>query len=229
MPEIKAFIFDLDGVITDTAEYHYRAWKRLADENGLPFTREDNDQLRGVDRRESLRRLLKGRPVPPEKFEEWLTLKNDYYRAFLKEITPADLLPGVAVFLTEAQERGIKLAIGSASKNAREVLRNLGIAALMDVIGDGATVVRQKPAPDLFVWAAGRMDAHPAATVVFEDAEAGIDAAREAGMHTVGLGPAERVGRADIVLPSLDGIHVKEILDRLSAKVDPNGAGGSPT
>jgi beta-phosphoglucomutase len=216
-PVIKAFIFDLDGVLTDTAEYHYRAWKKLADENNLPFTREDNEQLRGVDRRESLRRLLKGKDIPVAQFEEWLTLKNEYYRVYLKEITPADLLPGVAVFLTEAQEAGIKLGVGSASKNAREVLRNLGIAALMDAIGDGYTVVNAKPAPDLFLWVAGRLDATPTQTVIFEDAEAGISAAKHAGMRTVGLGPAERVGHADVVLAGMEGLHVRDILAKLGA------------
>lgn len=214
----KAFIFDLDGVLTDTAEYHYRAWKRLADENHLPFTRDDNEQLRGVDRRESLRRLLKGKEVPSETFEAWLTLKNDYYRVYLKEITPADLLPGVVQFLAESQEQGIKLGVGSASKNAREVLRNLGIAALMDTIGDGYTVYRAKPEPDLFVWVAGRLDATPAQCVVFEDSEAGISAANLAGMKTVGLGPANRVGHATIVFPSMDGVRVVDVMTQLSAK-----------
>ncbi len=214
-PEIKAFIFDLDGVLTDTAEFHYRSWKKLADENNLPFTRDDNEQLRGVDRRESLKRLLKGKEIPPAQFEEWLTLKNDYYRSYLKEITPADMLPGIAVFLTEAQEAGIKLGVGSASKNAREVLRNLGIAALMDAIGDGHTVTNAKPAPDLFLWVAGKLDAFPRQTVIFEDAEAGISAAKHAGMHTVGLGPAERVGHAEIILPSMEGVHVRDILAKL--------------
>ncbi len=217
MPDIKAFVFDLDGVLTDTAEFHYRAWKRLADENGLPFTREDNDQLRGVDRAESLRRLLKGKEVPVEQFTAWLALKNDYYRAYLKEITPADLLPGVALFLTEAQEAGIKIGVGSASKNAREVLQNLGIGALMDAVGDGYSVVNPKPAVDLFVWVAGRLDVSPAQTVVFEDAEAGIDSAKRGGMLTVGLGPASRVGAATIVLSTLDGVHVADVLAKLNA------------
>src|SRR5689334_13652491 len=117
MPVITAFIFDLDGVITDTAEYHYRAWKRLADEEGIPFTREDNDQLRGVSRRQSLLLLLKGRVLPEDQMEAWMTRKNDYYRAYLQEVTPNDLLPGVDAFLREGRQRGIKLGLASASKN----------------------------------------------------------------------------------------------------------------
>lgn len=212
-----AFIFDLDGVLTDTAEYHYRAWKRLADENGLPFTREDNDQLRGVDRRESLRRLLKGKTVPAEQFEAWMTLKNDYYRAFLTEITPTDLLPGVAQFLGEARELGIKLGVASASKNARDVIHNLGILSLLDAIGDGYSVTNPKPAPDLFVWVAGRLNTPPAQTVVFEDAEAGIDAALAGGMFAVGIGPESRIGKAHVVLSGFEGVTARDLLKRLPA------------
>src|SRR5450432_4058831 len=127
MASVQAFIFDLDGVLTDTAEYHFRAWKRLADEEGVPFTREDNEQLRGVSRRQSLLLLLKGRNLPEAQMESWMTRKNDYYRAFLSDITPSDLLPGVSSFLAEARNRGIKLGVGSASKNARDAIVHLGI------------------------------------------------------------------------------------------------------
>ncbi|MHB8624714.1 MAG: beta-phosphoglucomutase [Aggregatilineales bacterium] len=215
MTTIGAFIFDLDGVLTDTAEYHFKAWKRLADENELPFTREDNDQLRGVDRRESLRRLLKGKSVPAEQFEAWLTLKNDYYRAFLTELSPADLLPGVSHFLSDARARGIKLGVGSASKNAHDVIERLGIAPLFDALGDGYSVSNPKPAPDLFVWVAGRLNIPPAQSVVFEDSEAGIDAAVAGGMLTVGIGPRERVGRAQVVIPGFTNVTVEDVLKRL--------------
>src|SRR5258706_2987874 len=107
MSELQAFIFDLDGVITDTAEYHFRAWKRLADENGVPFTREDNDQLRGVSRRQSLIYLLKGRTLPEDQMEAWMERKNNYYRDFLHGISPNDLLPGALEFLHEAKARGL--------------------------------------------------------------------------------------------------------------------------
>ena len=215
MPTPKAFIFDLDGVLTDTAEYHYRAWKQLADENNLPFTREDNDQLRGVDRRESLRRLLKGKVVPAEQFESWLTLKNTYYLRLLSGITPADLLPGVAEFLTEARKAGIKLGVGSASKNAREAIDRLGLMPMIDALGDGYSVTNPKPAPDLFVWVAGRLDAPPNESVVFEDAAAGVDAALAGGMKAVGIGPESRVGHASFVIPGFDGITVAAVLTGL--------------
>ncbi len=212
-----AFVFDLDGVITDTAEYHYRAWKRLADEESVPFTREDNEALRGVSRRQSLLLLLKGRVLPEDQMEAWMTRKNDYYRAFLHDVSPKDLLPGVDSFLSEAKARGLKLGIASASKNAKDVLNNLGILDLLDAVGDGYSVSNPKPAPDLFVWVAGRLDVTPVQTVVFEDAEAGVQAALAGGMYAVGLGPSSRVGKAHLVLPNLDGARVEDVLNTLPA------------
>ncbi|MBC8098940.1 MAG: beta-phosphoglucomutase, partial [Armatimonadetes bacterium] len=177
MPALRAFIFDLDGVITDTAEYHYLAWKRLADEEGYPFTRHDNEQLRGVSRSESLLRLLKGRTLPEATFQEHLDRKNRYYQAYLETITAADCLPGVTRFLEQTQAAGIKIGLGSASRNARPVLDKLGLTAMFGVIGDGYSVVNPKPAPDLFVWVAGGLGVTVDQAVVFEDAEAGVNAA----------------------------------------------------
>lgn len=213
MPEIRGFIFDLDGVITDTAELHYQSWKALADAENLPFTREDNEQLRGVSRRESLERLLKGRDVPEETKLEWMTRKNDLYRAKLTTITPDDLLPGVRTFLDQARARGIKIGLGSASKNARDVLASLGVTTLFDALGDGYSVVNPKPAPDLFIWVAGRLDLNPAECIVFEDAEAGVDAAKGGGFWTVGIGHAN-VSHADVVLEhGLKDLTPQRILD----------------
>src|SRR5688500_2296017 len=141
MTSTTGFIFDLDGVITDTAEYHYRSWQRLADELGIAFNREDNDALRGVPRRRSLELVLKGRALPEDEMQRLMTLKNDYYRAFLSEVTPDGLLPGVDDFLNAARAAGIKIGLGSASKNARDVLERLGVMALFDAIGDGNSVV----------------------------------------------------------------------------------------
>jgi beta-phosphoglucomutase len=143
--DIHAFIFDLDGVITDTAEFHYRAWQQLADEEGIPFTREDNDQLRGVSRRESLNRILKGRPIEEATAQAWMTRKNDYYLILLNDLAPQDALPGVAEFLDEAGSRGIKIGLGSASKNARMALDKLNLLNKFDAIGDGYSVVNNKP------------------------------------------------------------------------------------
>jgi beta-phosphoglucomutase len=217
MPTLRAFIFDLDGVITDTAEYHYRAWKKLADEENMPFTREDNDQLRGVDRRQSLLLLLKGRVLTEAQMQDWMTRKNDYYRGYLGDITPADLLPGVENFLHEARDTGIKLGLASASKNAKDVIQNLGIGALFHVIGDGYSVTKAKPAPDLFLFVADQLSATPSESVVFEDAEAGIEGALAAGMYAVGLGPASRLGKSHLVLPDLKDVHVNDVINALPA------------
>ncbi len=212
---IRAFIFDLDGVLTDTAEYHYRAWKRLADEEGLPFTRADNEHLRGVSRRESLMLILKGRACSEAKFQEMMEHKNGYYLDFIQEISPRDLLPGARELLEEIRAAGLKSALGSASKNAGEVLDRLGIRSLLDAISDGYSVERQKPAPDLFLHAARQLGLPPAACVVVEDAAAGIAAAQAGGFRSIGLGPRERVGAANVVFPSLTNLQLADLLKGL--------------
>ncbi len=213
----KALVFDLDGVITDTAEFHYRAWKRLADENGIPFTRADNERLRGVSRSESLRRLLNGREIPQAQAAAWMARKNNWYQAQLQGLTPADILPGVSHFLAEARAGGLKLAIASASKNARFVLERLELSNHFDVIGDGRSVSQPKPSPALFFWVARQLRLPPEATVVFEDAAAGVSAAKRAGCLTVGIG-GSAVAHADIHLPQgLAGARVVDILTQLEA------------
>ncbi|MDT8897514.1 beta-phosphoglucomutase [Thermanaerothrix sp. 4228-RoL] len=212
---IRAFIFDLDGVLTDTSEFHYLAWKRLADEEGIPFTREDNEALRGVSRHESLRLLLKGRTLPPAQFEEWAERKNRYYLELINQISPRNLLPGAVEFLQALQKAGLKRAIASSSKNARLVVERLNLLPWVDVLVDGTMVDRSKPAPDLFLKAAELLGEHPEACVVVEDAEAGIEAARAAGMRVIGIGPYERVGKADLVISGLNALGPEEILRRL--------------
>jgi len=214
---IRAFIFDLDGVITDTAEYHYRAWKRLAAEEGLSFSREDNEHLRGISRRESLMLILRDGVYPEEKIQEMMERKNSYYLEFIKEISPRDLLPGAKELLEEIRAAGLKNALGSASKNASEVLDRLGIRSLFDAISDGHSVERQKPAPDLFLHAAQQLGLSPAECVVVEDAAAGIEAARAGGFRSIGLGPRERVAAADITFPSLDGLCLADLLRALDS------------
>lgn len=208
---IQGFIFDLDGVLTDTAEYHYRAWKRLADELGIPFTREENEALRGIPRRESLLLLLKGRTYPEAVLSELMDRKNGYYLEFIRELSPRDVLPGARELLQEIRAAGLKTALGSASKNAREVIERLGIAGLFDAVADGYSVTRQKPAPDLFLHAAALLNLPPSACVVVEDAEAGVEAALAGGFYVVGIGPQERVGRAHVVLPSLAEARLSDL------------------
>ena len=215
---IQGFIFDLDGVITDTAEYHYRGWKRLADEEGLPFSREENEHLRGVARRESLMLILKERIYPEEKIQGMLERKNNYYLDFIREISARDLLPGAKELLEEIQAAGLKNAIGSASKNAGDVLDRLGIRALFAAISDGHSVERQKPAPDLFLHAARQLGLPPTQCVVVEDAAAGIEAAHAGGFRCIGLGPRERVGQADAIFPNLAGVRLPDLLKALGEK-----------
>jgi beta-phosphoglucomutase len=212
MPIIKAFIFDLDGVLTDTAEYHYRGWKRLADEIGVPFTREENEALRGIPRRESLLTLLKGREFPETQLQEFMERKNAYYLEFIREISPADVLPGARALLEEIRAAGLKSALGSASKNASEVLERLGIASLLDSVSDGNSVKRQKPAPDIFLHAAARLGLPPRECVVVEDAAAGIEAALAGGFWALGLGLQARVAKAHRILPSLENVRLADLL-----------------
>jgi beta-phosphoglucomutase len=217
--DIRAVIFDLDGVLTDTAEYHFQAWKRLADEEGIPFTRADNEALRGVSRRQSLELLLKGRPVTEAQAQALMERKNAYYNELIKQISPADLLPGVRELLAELRQAGLKIAVASASKNARAVLDGLRIWDSVDALADGYSVARTKPAPDLFLHAAAQVGCPPSACLAVEDAAAGIEAAEAAGMWTLALGPAERFSdvRPDALLPSLEGVTWERILAALEA------------
>jgi beta-phosphoglucomutase len=205
--EIQGVIFDLDGVLTDTAELHYQAWQRLADEVGLVFDRAANEALRGVARRESLLLIAGERQFSEAELQEMMDRKNRYYVDSIQAITPQDLFPGVIEFLTELRKMGIKIAIGSASKSARTVIEKLGIADLIDRIADGNSVDRPKPAPDVFLYAAQQLGLAPAHCVVVEDATVGVAAAIAAGMWAIGLGPVDRVGAAHLVLPSLMGSH----------------------
>ncbi|MEH2082026.1 MAG: beta-phosphoglucomutase [Nostoc sp.] len=216
MPNIQGFIFDLDGVLTDTAELHYLAWQKLADEEGIPFNREANEALRGVSRRASLMLILGNRPYSEAQIEEMMERKNRYYIELIQNMTPQDLLPGAIALLDELRQAGIKIGIGSGSKNARPVLERLGIMDKVDAIADGYSVQEPKPAPDLFLYAAKQLGIEPAQSVVVEDAAAGVEAALAAGMWAIGLGPVERVGAAHIVLSSLAGAKWADLQEQLS-------------
>jgi beta-phosphoglucomutase len=161
-PAIAAVLFDLDGVITDTAEQHYQAWQRLADEEGLPFDRAANEALRGVSRRESLALILGEAEVTDEQREEMMARKNDYYVASLAELSPSDALPGARALVTDCRARGLRVAVASSSRNARTVLDALEMTEEFDAIADGASVEHAKPAPDLFLHAASLVDVAPA-------------------------------------------------------------------
>jgi len=215
MTPLRGFIFDLDGVLTDTAEFHYRAWQRLADEEGLPFDRQANEALRGVSRRESLMLITGQRAYSEEQIQSMMDRKNQYYLQAIETISPRDLLPGARELLQEIRAAGLKSAVGSASKNASQVIDGLGLRPWLDAVSDGNSVQHPKPAPDLFLHAAAQLGLPPAECVVVEDAAAGIEAAQAGEFRSVGLGPRERVGKADIVFPSLDGVHLNDLFHAL--------------
>jgi len=210
---IKGFIFDLDGVITDTAEYHYLAWKKLSDEVGWAFDREVNEKLRGVSRMDSIGiiRDHNQATIEEDALVSMATKKNDYYVGLLNQMTTDDYLPGAKELLTALQNEGFKIALGSASKNAGIVLDKLQATAFFDVIGDGHSVAKSKPAPDIFLFGAKALGLQPEECVVYEDAESGIDAAKTGGFHNVGIGPQERVGHADVRFDTMEAATLSAV------------------
>ncbi len=202
---IKGFIFDLDGVITDTAELHFQAWKILSDSMNWEFDRELNERLRGVSRMDSINiiREHNNAEVSEEKLVELATRKNEIYVDSLNQITPKDYLPGAQELLTLLRQESFLVALGSASKNSTKVLQQLDAVKYFDIIGDGNSVSKSKPAPDIFLFGAERLGLKPEECIVYEDAEAGIDAAKAGGFYAVGIGPEERVGHADIRFDSM--------------------------
>ncbi len=194
---LKGWIFDLDGVITDTAVYHYQAWKKLADEEGLPFNEEINERLRGVSRRASLEIILNGKVYSEEEITEMMERKNSYYCKLLKKLKPSDVLPGIESLLKKLKMKGRKTAIASASRNTDFIIDYLNIRKYFDGIASGGLVKRAKPAPDIFLHAAGQIKLAVEDCIVLEDAEAGVTGGNTAGFRTIGVGPKERVGHAD--------------------------------
>ncbi len=213
MQKPKAIIFDLDGVLTDTSEYHYQAWKHLADDEGIPFTHEENDtHLRGVGRRDSLQYLIKDRKYSEDQIEEMMDRKNRYYNDLIKQMKPDEVVKGGIDLLKEIRAAGIKTAIASASKNCKIVLDRLQITTYFDGIADGYSIVHGKPAPDIFVFAAGLVNVPVADCLGIEDADAGIEAIKTAGMYALGIGPKERFHRADAVLANMENKHLQDLL-----------------
>jgi len=211
--ELKGCIFDLDGVIVDTAKYHFMAWRRLAKELGFVFTIEQNEALKGVSRMASLEILLKtgGVSVSEEEKEHLAARKNGWYVEFISGMTPDEILPGSIRLLKALRKEGILTAIGSASRNAGTILDGIKLRDMFDVIVDGNKIHKAKPDPEVFLRGAKEMKLHPSDCIVFEDARAGIEAAIAGGMRCVGVGNPELLGKANLVIPDLKKITVKQL------------------
>jgi len=203
--EMRAAIFDLDGVIVDTAKYHYLAWKRLARDYGFDFTELDNERLKGVSRVRSLEILLEigGLTLEDSEKEKMAAQKNEWYIDSIRHMDASEILPGAAEYLRALRGKGVKTALGSASKNAPLILERLGISDLFDVVIDGNSVSKAKPDPEVFLRAAEALAIPATSCVVFEDAEAGIQAALRAEMGAVGIGQAAQLKEADILISGL--------------------------
>jgi beta-phosphoglucomutase len=211
--DLRGCIFDLDGVIVDTARYHYLAWKRLAKEMGFEFTEKDNEALKGVSRMASLEILLMvgGITKSQKEKEELAARKNGWYVEYISRMTPDEILPGSVRLLETLHREGILTAIGSASRNAGMILDGIRLRDLFDVVIDGNKIHTAKPDPEVFVRAAEEMNLPPSCCIVFEDAQAGIEAALAGGMKCVGVGDPVLLGKADLVIPGLKEITVEQL------------------
>lgn len=213
---MKAFLFDLDGVIVDTAKYHFIAWKRIGEKVGFNLSHEQNESLKGVSRVASLERILEWANVQlsPEEKDRLLVEKNEDYLAQINDMGKEEILPGVEALLQYAKAQKIPVALGSASKNATPILAKLGISHYFDAIVDGNHVTKSKPDPEVFLKGAELLQQQPQNCIVFEDASAGIAAAKAAGMTTIGMGGAEEVQSADYCFTSMKEI-THEFMSRL--------------
>lgn len=210
---IKAVIFDLDGVIVSTDDCHYRAWKKMADEEGIYFDREINNRLRGVSRMASLEIVLEkaNREYSEKEKQEMAERKNNYYKELICELTPDDILTGVTEKLDELKENGIKIAIGSSSKNTPIILKQIGLERYFDAVSDGNNITHSKPAPEVFLKAAEMLGIAPEDCMIVEDADAGIEAGKRAGMKTLALQGANGADFKAKNLAECDWVKLLEI------------------
>lgn len=217
---IKGFIFDLDGVLTDTAEYHYQAWKRLADKLGIPLNHEMNEQLKGISRMDSLERILalgnQTEKYSVEEKEQLANEKNEDYKKLILNVTPNDLLPGIANLLADLKKENMRLALASASKNGPVIMEKLGIADLFDTVVDPASLANGKPDPEIFIKGAEQLQLRPEECVGVEDAQAGIESINAAGIFSVGVGTKEMMKNADYAVSDTSELKLSDILKRAS-------------
>jgi beta-phosphoglucomutase len=216
----KGFIFDLDGVIVDTAKYHFLAWKKLADQLGFNFTLEQNEQFKGVSRQKCLEILLDIGSIKAskEQFDFWMQDKNKDYLEYIDTMDESDVLPDVARTLDYLKGRSIPIALGSASKNARPILEKVEMQSYFDFIVDGNSVTKAKPDPEVFLYAADKLKVDPKNCIVFEDAVAGIEAANNAEMISIGIGNADILSNADYNFKDFTEIDF-DFLDGMFSKV----------
>lgn len=209
-----ACIFDLDGVLVDTAIYHYKAWKQLANSLGFDFTELQNEQLKGVNRMRSLDMILNwgGIEKSDQEKEHLASLKNSWYVAMISKMTTDEVLPGSLALLNELKSSAIKIALGSASKNSSLILERTNLAHFFDAIVDGNSVTTSKPDPEVFLKAAEMLNTHPEDCIVFEDAQAGVQAAIAANMTAVGIGDAEHLKGTHLIAKDLSEITLEKIL-----------------
>jgi beta-phosphoglucomutase len=222
MKQIKACIFDLDGVIVDTAKYHFKAWRRLANELGFDFSEEENEQLKGVSRVESLNLILKWGKKEENDEEVKAAMadkKNAWYLEYIERMNADEILPGAEAFLRDAKSKNIKIVLGSASKNSRLILERIGIVHLFDAIIDGNSTTKSKPDPEVFLLGAQAVGLDPKECIVFEDAEKGVEAALAGGFYTVGVGNADVLDEAHIVIPGFEYIEYSEVLEALTSTI----------
>lgn len=207
---IKACIFDLDGVIVDTAKYHYQAWNRLAEELGFSITHEQNELLKGVSRMESLNVILGlgGKTLTEDEKILYCERKNSWYVEFINTMDESEILPGAVELLDELIKEGIKVGLGSASKNSVMLLTKLGIIDRFEVIIDGTKTTESKPHPQVFLMGAEALGVAPEDTIVFEDSVSGIEAAKRGNFMSVGIGSEDQLSNADIIFTGLDQINL---------------------
>ncbi len=211
---IKAFIFDLDGVLVDTAKYHFRAWKALANEIGIDFTEKENEQLKGISRKESLELILGWAKlsISEDRKLELMEMKNTWYLQFVENMDASELLKGVREFLAQSKSLGLKIALGSASKNAIPILEKTDILTFFDAIVDGNHTTKSKPDPQVFLMGAELLEVKPEEAVVFEDSLAGVQAAKTGGFTAIGIGSEKVLTQADIVYKGISEIDPKSLL-----------------
>lgn len=214
----KGILFDLDGVIVDTAVFHYAAWRRMANELGFDIDEEFNETLKGISRMDSINRILEKGDLrlSKERILDLAAKKNEWYLEYVDTMSADNILPGIETLIAQIKEMGLSMALGSASKNAPKILERIGLLDDFDALVDGNSVSHSKPNPEVFIKGAEALKLKNEECLVVEDAFAGIEAAHAAGMKAIGIGTKENLPNADLILASFEGQNLKELVKKLS-------------